>query len=135
MKKYVPQEKLLVLGSPKIDKMLSMSEKKQIPYAWKERIRGRKTVLYNVSLNAILNEGFHAILKMRYIFDYFKKQSDLVLWWRPHTLMKATLKSMRPQLLGAYEEMERMYLLEKIGIYDTTPLQQHGSCCNGCFFG
>ena len=135
MKKYVPQEKLLVLGSPKIDKMLSMSEQKQIPLSWKERIRGRKTVLYNVSLNAILNDGFRAILKMRYIFDYFKKQSDLVLWWRPHPLMKATLKSMRPQLLGAYEEMERMYLLEKIGIYDTTPDSNMAVAATDAFLG
>lgn len=135
MKKYVPQEKLLVLGSPKIDKMLSMSEQKQIPLPWKERIRGRKTVLYNVSLNAILNDGFRAILKMRYIFDYFKKQSDLVLWWRPHPLMKATLKSMRPQLLGVYEEMERMYLLEKIGIYDTTPDSNMAVAATDAFLG
>lgn len=135
MKKYVPQEKLLVLGSPKIDKMLSMSEQKQIPFLWRERIRGRKTVLYNISLNAILNDGFRVILKMRYIFDYFKKQNDLVLWWRPHPLMKATLKSMRPQLLGAYEEMERMYLLEKIGIYDTTPDSNMAIAATDAFLG
>ena len=135
MKKYVPQEKLLVLGSPKIDKMLSMSEQKQMPPAWKERIRGRKTVLYNVSLNAILNEGMRAVFKMRYIFDYFKKQSDLVLWWRPHPLMKATLKSMRPQLLGAYEEMERMFILEKIGIYDTTPDSNMAVAATDAFLG
>uniref|UniRef100_UPI004055AC22 CDP-glycerol glycerophosphotransferase family protein n=1 Tax=Acetatifactor sp. TaxID=1872090 RepID=UPI004055AC22 len=135
MKKYVPQEKLLVIGSPKIDKLLLMSEQKQIPSAWKERIRGRKTVLYNVSLNAILNEGFHAILKMRYIFDYFKKQSNLVLWWRPHPLMKSTIKSMCPQLLGAYEEMERMYVLEKIGIYDTTTNSNMAVAATDAFLG
>ena len=135
MKKYVPQEKLLVMGSPKIDKMLFMSEQKQIPSVWKERIKGRKTVLYNVSLNAILNEGFHTILKMRYVFDYFKKQSDLVLWWRPHPLMKATLKSMRPHLLGAYEEMEKLFVREKIGIYDTTPDSNMAIAATDAFLG
>lgn len=120
MKKYVKESKLLALGSPKVDKMLNMNRIKAIPEEWKDRIKGRKTVLYNVGLETVLKYGFQTILKMRYIFNYFKKQNDLVLWWRPHPLMKATLKSMRPELLGAYEEMEKAFILEKIGIYDTT---------------
>lgn len=135
MEKYVPREKLLALGSPKIDRMLRMSQLKQMPEEWRNRIRGRKTVLYNVSINAILNGGFQVILKMRYVFNYFKRQNKLVLWWRPHPLMKSTLKSMRPELLGAYEAMEEAFLREQIGIYDTTPDSNLAVAATDAFLG
>lgn len=135
MRRYVPEKKLLALGSPKIDRMLEMSDKKQIPEIWKNRIRGRKIVLYNVSLNAILQMGFKVILKMQYIFNYFKRQNELVLWWRPHPLMKSTLKAMRPDLLGAYEEMEKIFIEEEIGIYDTTPDSNKAVACTDAFLG
>lgn len=135
MSPYVPEKKLLPLGSPKVDRMLMMNEKKEMPREWEKQLRGKKAVLYNVGINGLLHNGFRTIFKMRYIFDYFKKQSDLVLWWRPHPLLKATLKSMKPALLPAYEEMERAFLLERIGIYDITPDSNMAIAATDAFLG
>jgi hypothetical protein len=55
---------------------------------------------------------------MRMIFNVFKKREDVLLWWRPHPLIKPSLRSLAPELLGAYEELEKEYVLERIGIYD-----------------
>lgn len=121
MSKYIPAQKLLPLGSPKIDRMLLMNEKKEMPEGWKRRIGNKKAVMLNVGIGGLLNNRFRTILKMRYIFDYFKQRDDLVLWWRPHPLVKSTMQSMCPELLGAYVEMEKAYILENIGIYDTMP--------------
>lgn len=120
MSKYVPVYKLLPLGSPKIDRMLRINEEKKMPESWKKRIGNKKAVMLNIGISALLQNRFRTILKMRYIFDYFKQREDIVLWWRPHPLLKQTMQSMCPELLGAYVEMERAYVLENIGIYDTT---------------
>jgi len=120
MSKYVPVDKLLPLGSPKIDRMLRINEEKKMPASWKKRIGNKKAVMLNIGINGLLQNRFRTILKMRYIFDYFKQREDIVLWWRPHPLLKQTMQSMCPELLGAYVEMERAYVLENIGIYDTT---------------
>lgn len=120
MSKYVPADKLLPLGSPKIDRMLLMDEKKEMPDEWRKRIGNKKAVMLNVGISGLLYNRFRTILKMRYVFDYFKQREDMVLWWRPHPLVKSTMQSMCPELLGAYVEMEKAYILENIGIYDTT---------------
>lgn len=135
MSPYVPKDKLLPLGSPKVDRMLIMNEKREVPEAFRRQIRGKKAVLYNVGINGLLRNGFRTIFKMRYVFDYFKKQSDLVLWWRPHPLLKATVKSMKPELLPAYEELERAFLLERIGIYDLTPDSNMAIAATDAFLG
>lgn len=120
MSKYVTAEKLLPLGSPKIDRMILMNQKREMPSEWKKRIGNKKAIMLNVGISGLLQNRFRTILKMRYIFDYFKQRDDIVLWWRPHPLIKSTMQSMCPELLGAYMEMEKAYVLENIGIYDTT---------------
>lgn len=120
MSKYVPVEKILPLGSPKIDRMLRINEEKNMPEEWRKRIGSKKAVMLNIGIGGLLQNRFRTILKMRYIFDYFKQREDIVLWWRPHPLLKQTMQAMCPELLGAYIEMEKAYVLENIGIYDTT---------------
>lgn len=132
---YIGPNKILAYGSPKIDRMLWMEKNYVLPEEWERRIRGRKSVLYNVGLNSILQNGFQTILKMVYIFNYFKQHQDVVLWWRPHPLIKSTLKTMHPELLGAYEAMERKYILEKIGIYDITLDSNRAIAATDAFIG
>lgn len=132
---YIGEGKVLDLGSPKVDSMLSLKENYELPVEWENRIRGRKVVMYNVSLNSILQNGFQTILKMNYVFDYFKNHQDVVLWWRPHPLLKSTLKTMKPELLGAFEAMERKYILEKIGIYDLDSDSNRAVAATDAFLG
>lgn len=132
---YNNPEKVLALGSPKIDRMLWMNENYTLPEEWKNRIGGRKTVLYNVSLNSMLQNKSQAILKMKYVFDYFRRNQDVVLWWRPHPLLKSTLKTMCPELLGEYETLEEKFVCEKIGIYDTTTDSNRAIAATDAFIG
>lgn len=132
---FNPVDKVLDLGSPKIDRMLLLEKNYTLPEEWSNRIRGRKAVLYNVSINSILQNGFQTILKMIYVFNYFKCNQDVVLWWRPHPLLKSTLKTMRPELYGAYEAMEKKFILEKIGIYDDTPDSNRAVAATDGFLG
>lgn len=117
-----PPDKFLAMGSPKYDKVCSANkEAYPLPEAWQGLISGKKIILYNTSLDATLRAEEALIVKLRAVLAFFRQRKDLLLWWRPHPLMQATLDSMRPQFAAAYRQIVREYCEEGWGIYDDTP--------------
>lgn len=119
------EEKILGLGSPKIDKVRStVREELEVPEEWLEIIEKpdgswKKVVLYNTSVNALLLHDQKMIEKMRMVFSKFESAQDKVaLLWRPHPLITNTIKSLRPQLLSEYEKLVEEYRTAGWGIYD-----------------
>ena len=58
--------------------------------------------------------------KVRSVLATFKAQQDVVLWWRPHPLLRPTFESMHPELLEEYDKIVSDYRREQWGIYDDT---------------
>lgn len=135
------EEKILGLGSPKIDKVLNTrKEDVELPKEWLsiiERPDGswKKIIFYNIGVTAILQNGEKMIAKIKDVFDVFKENKEKVaLLWRPHPLVKATFQTMRPQLWAAYKELLDQYLEEGWGIYDDTPdLDRAIVVCDGYY--
>ncbi len=123
---YVPKEKIVVLGSPKVDRLLKLEKKRdeiietEIAPEWRDKIRGKKVVLYNVSVTGILHNSKVAMDKIRYVLSRFEGRKDVVLWWRPHPLMEATLQSMRVDLYEEYMRIKREFVRKGYGILDET---------------
>lgn len=116
------EKKVLALGSPKIDKVRSVDrDNVMISEDWKERIEGKKVILYNTSLNALLKSSEAYLEKLKDVFSFFQGREDTLLLWRPHPLMESTLLSMRPELYTQYMELKGWFLKERIGLYDDTP--------------
>ncbi|HCT93167.1 MAG TPA: hypothetical protein DF613_17545 [Lachnospiraceae bacterium] len=122
------EEKILGIGSPKFDRVLSAQEEEQeIPEEWQRIIKKpdgsrKKIILYNTSVAALLQHEASMLEKMKDVFRVFREnQEEVALLWRPHPLIKATIASMRPGLWEAYEELREEYLAEGWGIYDDTP--------------
>lgn len=112
----------MALGSPKIDKVRSVNrDNVVIPKDWKEQIEGKKVILYNTSLNALLKNSEAYLEKMKDVFTLFQGREDVVILWRPHPLMESTLLSMRQGLYTRYMQLKEWFQKEKIGIYDGTP--------------
>ncbi|MCI8376724.1 MAG: hypothetical protein HFI29_15030 [Lachnospiraceae bacterium] len=115
------EKKVLALGSPKIDKVRSVTrDNVKIPDEWKERIEGKKVILYNTSLNGLLRASEAYLEKMKDVFTLFQSREDAVLLWRPHPLMESTLLSMRPGLYTQYMELKDWFQKDAIGIFDDT---------------
>ena len=115
-------DKILPLGSPKLDSVIrKCKEGGKVPVEWAKFIGGRRTLMLNTSLNQFLADNELSLMKMEHIWDYFREHREIVLIWRPHPLLKSTIKSMRPELLERYEALEKRFVEDKIGIYDTTP--------------
>lgn len=121
------EEKILGLGSPKIDKVQkAKGAETEIPEEWERIIRkpdgSRKMViLYNTSVSAMLKHEEKMLRKIKGVFRIFREnQDEVALLWRPHPLMMATIESMRPKLREGYERLVEHYRAEGWGIYDDT---------------
>ena len=96
----------------------------QIPEDWKRLMikpdgSYKKVVLYNTSVSVLLEHGDKMLDKIQSVFETFKElTNDVVLLWRPHPLIKATIESMRPNLWMDYEKIVNQYKTEAWGIYD-----------------
>ena len=121
------EKKILGLGSPKVDKVLSTKkEDLEIPEEWMRIIRKpdgswKKIIFYNTTVTALLEHNEQYLVKMRDVFRVFYENRDAVaLLWRPHPLMVSTLESMRPGLLTEYRGIVDEYRKASWGIYDDT---------------
>ena len=135
-------KKILGLGSPKVDKVLSTrKEDLEIPDEWLKIIRKpdgswKKIVLYNTSVAALLNHGEKMLEKIQDVFCEFQKNTnEVILLWRPHPLMKATFNSMRPQLWQEYQDIEEQYRMEAWGIFDDTADMDRAIILSDAYYG
>jgi hypothetical protein len=131
-----PEDKFVALGSPKYDKTANTRrEDCPLPDEWHELIGGRKIILYNTNVGAILQGNEQYLKKLRHVLDTFLDRTDVVLWWRPHPLNEATYHSMRPQLLDDYEQIIAGYRRGAWGIYDDTPDLHRAIAWSDAYYG
>lgn len=125
------KKKFVALGSPKFDRTVCLRrDNMEIPAAWEAFIRKKAgvdagksiskipVILYNTHIGGLLRHGEKYLRKLRCVFTYFEKEDKAVLLWRPHPLSMQTAKSMRPQLLQSYRELEEAFRKNEIGIID-----------------
>lgn len=140
-KKYW-EDKILGLGSPKIDKVLNTRmEDLEIPEEWKKILEKpdgsrKKVVLYNTSVGALLHYEEKMLEKMRSVLQTFcENQDEVALLWRPHPLIKATIESMRPQLWADYQEIVETYREQGWGIYDDSADLDRALVMSDAYYG
>lgn len=129
------EECFVALGSPKFDKVIcTRREDCKLPKEWKECIDNKKIVLLNSSLGEFLKASeptdssvsgqctadCRYFEKLRSILGEFTERDDVVLWWRPHPLLEATIRSMRTALYQEYMSIVHEFVNAKKGIYDCT---------------
>lgn len=120
--KYQDREKIIVAGSPKIDKVLNQRNSEKIfPEGWETALNGRKTFLLNTHLNSVVISPDLFIKKMKYLITLFDGREDIALLWRPHPLSMETLRSIKPAVLPEYLDLTEKVRELKNGVFDDTP--------------
>ncbi len=112
-----------------------MENENGLTSGWQERIKGKKVILYNTSVSSMLSGNHLHIQKMNKVFDTFKRQKDVILWWRPHPLESSTIESMRPELLEMYKQLRRKFLEEDIGILDESVDLNRAIAISDAYYG
>ncbi|SKB95370.1 hypothetical protein SAMN06296386_11067 [Lachnospiraceae bacterium] len=140
--KAVWERKIEGTGSPKVERLLKLKETDiDIPEEWKTVIYkgdGSKKVivLYNNSINALLDAGMEMIKKIERVLQIFYEERERVaLLWRPHPLLKATIQSMKPELREAYDKIVTRYRIEGWGIYDESPDMTAAMVLSDAYYG
>ncbi len=113
------KKKIVALGSPKFDAVLATRpEEGKYTEDWDKLIEGKKVVVYNTSVSAILKGREQYLKKIRSVIETFKKYNEVVLWWRPHPLMEQTYDSMRHGLAEEWHKIVEQYRREGIELSD-----------------
>lgn len=114
--------KVLPLGSPKLDGVIKLCQEGVIfPERWKTLLEGKKNLMLNTSIGCFLWEGSAYLEKIRNLFECIVKQTHVAIIWRPHPLLEATIKSMRPHLQSEYNTLKKYFIENRIGVFDDTP--------------
>ena len=120
----IDQSKFLPYGSPKIDHIKSLNiVNTKVPTAWIETIthlKPRMIVFFNTSVGALLRSD--CTMYIQNMMDFFNLCNEMrvLVIWRTHPLMKATIESMRPQFFEVYQKVEDAFIRNKLGIFDDT---------------
>lgn len=139
--------KYLALGSPKFDKVRNTTREeaeKGMPEEWRQKIyfqdakgkkKRKKVILYNTSVQALLDHSEQALKKLRTTFNVFRENKDVVLLWRPHPLNATTMQSMLPELTKNYLKLVETYKEEEFGIYDDTADLNRAIALSDAYYG
>ncbi len=129
-------DRLLPLGSPKLDKVIHMCQNSSALHPeWADFIAGRKTLMLNTSINAMLHDTNAYLTKLEHLFDYFSKRTDIALVWRPHPLLAATFRAARIDLYARYQALVDRFVSEKIGILDQSPSIEETIAVSDAYIG
>lgn len=135
------EDKVIALGSPKYDKVIcSQQEDYEIPGVWEKIITKpdggkKKVILYNTTIGSTLKESSDMLIKIENVLKVFEKDQETALLWRPHPLLKTTLRSMRPDLLQKYIQIEEQYKKGGWGIYDESADLYRAIAISDAYYG
>ena len=130
------EKKLINLGSPDVDKVLSLSKDNVLmPDDWKGKvIKSRVNVLYNTTLDEIYES--RTFDKVKETLAFFKENSEKAfVIWRPHPLMKQNLISMLPNLTDEYDEIMNEFISGDYGVLDTKPSMHYAMFWSDMYYG
>lgn len=94
--------KIIVLGSPKIDCLINYQKNNRIPKKLSHIYGDKKIIFFNVSLSYLLNNK-NVAYEILDLVNRLSKFKDIFLVYRPHPLFESTLQSMRPEQLETYQ--------------------------------
>ena len=133
----IMEKKLINLGSPEVDKVVSLSKDNvPMPDDWKGKvIKSRVNVLYNTTLDEIFKSK--TFDKVKETLEFFKNNRDKsFVIWRPHPLMRQSLVSMLPDLVDEYDEIMSEFINGNYGVLDTNESMYYAifwsDICYGC---
>lgn len=130
------EHKLINLGSPEVDKIISIMKKgMELPEEWKGKVkRDKVNVLYNTTIGEITEAK--RLDKLKNLFSYFKNNSErFFVIWRPHPLLRQTLVSMLPELVSEYDDMVNDFLSGNYGILDNNTSMYYSIYWSDMYYG
>ena len=136
MKKCIPENKLIPLGSPKCDAIVKSMEDLSFPIEWEEKLRGKKILFFNLSLSCLLAKEIEEYLdKVEYLFQLVEKSECLAMVWRPHPLLESTINAMRNNLRERIQDLQERCRKGRNLVYDTMASPERAIAISDLYIG
>ena len=117
----IPEKKLLLLGQPKFDKAVRLNKEEYRNVSkWSKQIKDQKVFLLNSSIEYLLGDTFRWFQVIDNVIKTVLSMEKVVLLWRPHPLLEATIRSMRPDIYDRYLELKATMSASERIIVDET---------------
>ena len=111
-------------GSPKIDAAKKAAARKVIPDEWKDTIKDNPVTLVITSLMPYIRNPYVKLLEYRQAVYRERKKGNVVLF-RPHPLMRNTIRAMLPETTGYYGLlMNDLYAMDGVIIDESEYLER-----------
>lgn len=124
----VSDEKMAALGNPKADYIINVMPDIEIPKEWSDITAGKKVFLLNSSITKTINDN-HWVEEMLAIIGLFRSEHNIVLLWRPHPLLRTSIKAMCSYklkdfdyIMSALRDMENVIIDENSLAYSSMKL-------------
>ncbi len=101
-------DKIAVLGNPKLDYVVNHSNGTKAPSGWQERLQGKKVFLVCISVGPFLGVDRTIELYSQMVESLISQYHAAVIY-RPHPLLEATIRSMRPHKYAQYQAFLQTY--------------------------
>lgn len=99
----IPEEKVLALGSPKIDAMkAALNSDKPLPPEWRQKIKGKTVFVLNTGCMFFTAVPYDSVALLQMVFDMTRYVDKNVVIWRPHPLTLASIKRFIPSFEENY---------------------------------
>lgn len=107
----IPESKLLVLGSPKFDRIVnSMKNDIKLPNEWHEKLEGKFVFVLNTGCLFFANDSYYKVGLLSCILNIPNIVENSVLIWRPHPLTKISIMKYTPELANYYHTLTTEYI-------------------------
>lgn len=127
----IPNSKLISLGSPKIDFLVSNITKEKIyPDEWKDRLEGKTVYLLETGCMYFINNTFAKIEEVINILSITNINKETAIIWRPHPLTKTALGRYSPDLLGFYNNLTENNIKGVSRLYNNVILDETDNYLN-----
>ncbi|MFE4712059.1 hypothetical protein ACFRAM_14410 [Paenibacillus sp. NPDC056722] len=114
----VPPEKLLVLGSPKLDAIVNaMKKETPTPIEWGKNLENKTVYLINTGCMFFSGVPFEALERLVDFLSIPKIDERSVVIWRPHPLTKISIMKYAPYLLDYYVNLTEKFIKAKDPLY------------------
>jgi hypothetical protein len=102
----VPTEKILVLGSPKMDAVYQATKNgKRIPNKWKKKLKEKFVFALDTNCMYLINHSFDGFALIEQVFDAARMIPNCAIIWRPHPLTRISIIHYIPQMLKQYDQL------------------------------
>ncbi|MCP0886873.1 hypothetical protein LB941_05905 [Ligilactobacillus sp. WILCCON 0076] len=102
----IPEEKVLVLGSPKMDAVYQATKDgKKIPEKWKKQLENKFVFALDTNCTYLINNKYSGFAFIQQVFDAARMNPNCAVIWRPHPLSRLTIEHFSPDMLDEYDAL------------------------------